>query len=330
MQHSTKIEIRNFKSIRDFSVDFKKILLVIGEPNTGKTNVLDALTLLGKPVDPFVTRCRYLLDAQPDGSFGYSFHVQLDSTYLRSESDGTTFKIFSATNEHSVNEALFTGLFTDNHNMPIANNPQILRFEFDTVKSVQGGVHASSGSNHFVVNTPYGSNIPLIYANNQDFRDIANSIVSNYNISLLYRAADRSLEIMTSKHGITATFPWSSLSETLRRRVFYSCILSTVKDSVILLDEPDIKSFAPHVKQLAEDIVKSRNNNRFVITAHDSVFIESIIESAAVGDVTLVVALHGNDGPEFTTLTGNQLQEVLNYAGSIPFNLELIKDIVSH
>ncbi len=42
----TKLSISNFKSIRQLDLDCKKVNLFIGEPNTGKSNILEALALL--------------------------------------------------------------------------------------------------------------------------------------------------------------------------------------------------------------------------------------------------------------------------------------------
>ncbi len=48
----TKLSIANFKSVRQLDIDCKKVNLFIGEPNTGKSNILEALGLLswsGRP-----------------------------------------------------------------------------------------------------------------------------------------------------------------------------------------------------------------------------------------------------------------------------------------
>ena len=37
------LEIRNFKSIKQLKLDCKRINILIGEPNTGKSNILEAL-----------------------------------------------------------------------------------------------------------------------------------------------------------------------------------------------------------------------------------------------------------------------------------------------
>ncbi len=41
-----KLSIKNFKSIKDLAIDCRRVNLFIGEPNTGKSNILEALGLL--------------------------------------------------------------------------------------------------------------------------------------------------------------------------------------------------------------------------------------------------------------------------------------------
>ena len=40
------VRIQNFKSIRDLEFETKRVNLFIGEPNTGKSNVIEALAFL--------------------------------------------------------------------------------------------------------------------------------------------------------------------------------------------------------------------------------------------------------------------------------------------
>ena len=43
----TKLSVSNFKSIRQLDIECKKVNLFIGEPNTGKSNILEALGFIG-------------------------------------------------------------------------------------------------------------------------------------------------------------------------------------------------------------------------------------------------------------------------------------------
>lgn len=50
MSMTTKIEIKNFKSIRHIVLEnCKRINLLIGRPNVGKSNILEALTTFSLP-----------------------------------------------------------------------------------------------------------------------------------------------------------------------------------------------------------------------------------------------------------------------------------------
>ncbi|MDO8637698.1 MAG: AAA family ATPase, partial [Dehalococcoidia bacterium] len=48
------LEIKNFKSIKHLKLDCKRVNVFIGEPNTGKSNLLEALSLFS-----FAYYCRY-------------------------------------------------------------------------------------------------------------------------------------------------------------------------------------------------------------------------------------------------------------------------------
>ena len=41
-----KIEVKNFKSLKDIYLNFRKVNLFIGEPNTGKSNLLEVFGML--------------------------------------------------------------------------------------------------------------------------------------------------------------------------------------------------------------------------------------------------------------------------------------------
>ena len=48
MENAIKfLRIQNFKSIKDVTLHPRRVNLIIGEPNVGKSNLLEAMTLLG-------------------------------------------------------------------------------------------------------------------------------------------------------------------------------------------------------------------------------------------------------------------------------------------
>src|SRR3984885_12655075 len=45
------LQIKNFKSIKDLNLNCKRINIFVGKPNTGKSNILEALSLFSIPYD---------------------------------------------------------------------------------------------------------------------------------------------------------------------------------------------------------------------------------------------------------------------------------------
>ena len=43
----TTLRIQNFKSIKDVTMTPRRVNIIIGRPNVGKSNILEALSLLG-------------------------------------------------------------------------------------------------------------------------------------------------------------------------------------------------------------------------------------------------------------------------------------------
>ncbi|MBK8873206.1 MAG: ATP-binding protein [Bacteroidetes bacterium] len=52
-QSFTDIRIQNFKSIKDIELKCKRINILIGRPNVGKSNIIEAISLFGAPYDLF-------------------------------------------------------------------------------------------------------------------------------------------------------------------------------------------------------------------------------------------------------------------------------------
>ena len=72
-----ELEIHNFKSIKDLTLSCKRFNLFIGEPNTGKSNILEALGLVS-----FIGVRQYDADAQLDG---FVRHEQISNLFYEDE-----------------------------------------------------------------------------------------------------------------------------------------------------------------------------------------------------------------------------------------------------
>jgi AAA15 family ATPase/GTPase len=69
----TKLSIANFKSIRQLDIDCKKVNLFIGEPNTGRSNILETLGAALDRIQGRTYRFHNFLDKV--GSSGVEWHM---------------------------------------------------------------------------------------------------------------------------------------------------------------------------------------------------------------------------------------------------------------
>ncbi len=53
------LAIINYKLIKDIRLDCKKVNILIGKPNSGKSNIIEALSLLSDSIENGSDLCRY-------------------------------------------------------------------------------------------------------------------------------------------------------------------------------------------------------------------------------------------------------------------------------
>ena len=72
----SKLSIRNFKSIKELDIDCARVNLFIGEPNTGKSNILEALGLLSWCADKDIPLRDFVRFEYMDNLFYDNLHKQ--------------------------------------------------------------------------------------------------------------------------------------------------------------------------------------------------------------------------------------------------------------
>jgi len=86
------LEIKNFKSIKHLKLDCKRINIFIGEPNTGKSNILESLGLLShgfygdiKNFVRFESMTNLFYDENLDDSIEIKFDEKVLEIYFKEE-----------------------------------------------------------------------------------------------------------------------------------------------------------------------------------------------------------------------------------------------------
>ncbi len=105
--------IRNFKSVRELEFDARRVNVFIGEANTGKSNILEALSLFSIG---YTNNLRRLIRVERTSNLFYDENIdepviiRCDDFYLRLYRDGVSFRLVV---KHGENEVINTSISFD-------------------------------------------------------------------------------------------------------------------------------------------------------------------------------------------------------------------------
>lgn len=145
-----QVHIQNFKSIRQLTFNCRRINLIIGQPNTGKSNILEALSLLSSNIKDKkkVIRYREVSNLFYDNNVSQKILVETDSNKAQLIFDNNNY---SFTIDDST---IFIGDNFIIHQSPITN---ILNYKYSPVSNFVR-------INPLKLQTPHGENLfELLY-----------------------------------------------------------------------------------------------------------------------------------------------------------------------
>ena len=312
-----ELEIHNFKSIKDLTLPCKRFNLFIGEPNTGKSNILEALGLVSfaqvQEPDPdaelrsFV-RHNQLYNLFYDGVVDDELSIRFDGFEL-----GGTYR----------SDRGFHGLLTgpagrwhdfemEEGERPYSRGLYVPQDPPSTVNyykfPVFDGFKESDSS--FLL-PPHGKNLLSLLANKRELREIIGLPFSALGYRLWLRPHENQIDVAKASDDIVVTsFPYSLASETLQRTTFYTAAIETNKNSVIVLEEPEAHSFPAETKVLAEQIAMDENDNQYFIVTHNPYFLMPLLSKAPKGDTAINIVYNEEYQTRVRGLSPEELPEL--------------------
>jgi AAA15 family ATPase/GTPase len=325
-----QVNIKNFKSIRDLTFSCKKLNVFIGEPNSGKSNIIEALSLqsqnaIGQSLNDGIFRYKTIGDLFYDFNINFPIEVNTDvrSTRLKYEvrKDGTPENRFS----------FFLDTIKDvDHPVSVGHDGKL----FNSANSGQTEVHfyeykrLSKFSYDYMphLSVPNGENLPSLLLSNAEYKKWVSDFLKTKDLTLTLKPTEN--EILASKivDGEIYSYPYLSLSETLQRVIFYTIAIKSNKKSVILLDEPESNTFPFYTKFLAERIALDETN-QFFITTHNPYLLLSLIEKSKQDDLNVCIVQMINYQTSVSVLKTDQISEILELNSDVFFNFDKILDL---
>lgn len=314
-----ELAIRNFKSIRKLDLNCKKINLFIGEPNTGKSNILEALGVLSHTYHGNLTqfvRFEVLTDLFYDHVQDKPIDILFDASFLGIEfADGRFKGTYSRTGQEQ----------RVNFEYDYYGNPGLFRANIDCqrYKFYRFSKRLSfPNPRSDYLRPPDGDNLLAVVLNDRRLRGVVKDIFGKFGYRIVFRPQEGKMEVQKELEDVLVSFPYSLASETLQRLVFYLAAIDSNKESVLSFEEPEAHAFPYYTKYLAERIALDENKNQFFIATHNPYFLMSILEKTPKEDIAVFVTFLENYETKAETLTETQMQEILDMGYDVFFNIE--------
>ena len=120
---------------------------------------------------------------------------------------------------------------------------------------------------------------------------------------------------------VVISHPYALISDTFQRLIFYMAAVDTNKHSILLFEEPEVKSFPFYSKFLAERIAYDQNNNQYFLSTHNPYFLLSLLEKSKIDDIGVFITYTENYRTKIRELTKEERAEVLEHGIDVFFNI---------
>ena len=304
------LRIQNFKSIKHLELDCKRINVLIGEPNTGKSNILETLGLFsfggfhqGARLGDFV-RFERISNLFYDEDLQEPVRIRPDGMdlILRFKSGQFNGEVRKGTNKLFSFSANYDDLSS------YGGSPQPLSvFKFYRF-AVQNDFPQMESE--FLL-PPSGKNLMSLILTNRKFRDLSNELFSRFGLELSLRPQESKIEVLKRLQGVTVSYPYSLTSDTLQRIVFYLFAILSNSDSVLVFEEPESHSFPYYTKNLAETIALDQRGNQYFIATHNPYMLRPLLEKAPVEDVAVFITYFEDYQTKIRPLTTDEKEEII-------------------
>jgi hypothetical protein len=319
-----ELEIRNFKSIKHLKINCKRINIFIGEPNTGKSNILEAIGLLSHvcygDIRRFL-RFEVMTDLFYDRVLDEPLFIGFNHKKLRVEFKNGYFNgVYETINKTTQRTQIHT-IFRYGYSGGESSNPHEDFRKFKSYRFTRRTEFKNQKSEF--LQPPDGDNLLAVIMTRKRLRKTLNDLFGNFGYRPLFRPQEGKIEISKELEDIIFSLPYSLASETLQRLVFHLAAMHSNKDSVLTFEEPEAHAFPYYIKYLAERIALDKNNNQFFITTHNPYFLISVLEKAPKKEVAVFVTSLENYQTKAKSLTEKLKKKILVDMGyDIFFNIK--------
>ncbi len=339
----TDIIIENFKSLRKVELkDCRRINVLIGKPNVGKSNFLEALSFFslahnlgigGRFNSSLQSYMRYenerMLFFNGDARLPIKIQTNLVSCTVTADSSEDLMIDFKG----ETYDATIKWVLGERASVPTMKNMSPKKQFFKTLKRYIFENHAQKfverpmigSSRALFLQPPYGVNLAQILFRYPDLANDFATVFAEYGLGFFLDKATYTLRIvkkLNQAHEILSgiTIPYTAMADTLQRIIFYKTAIASNQDSILLFEEPEAHSFPPYIVDITQGMIYAKNN-QFFVTTHSPFVLNDLLENGR--DELAVFLMDWKEGETvIKKLTDAQLHDIYQYGIDLFTNLE--------
>lgn len=323
------LTVKNFKSLRNLDLKCRRVNLFIGEPNAGKSNLLEALGLLSSTkygmsteLVRFESISNLFYDDVVDRPIEVRGRIELG------DGSHSPFELSIGYIENSFQWMLKMAstqdvVFHSDYNRITAINLQdhMHFIKFYRYKSLNSFTTLDAGS----LLPPNGSNLFALIKSRKKVRSMVFELLRSYGLKTVLKPQEHKIEVSKEYEDAFVIFPYISVSDTLKRIIFFSAAMETNEGASLVFEEPESNTFPYFTKELAENIGLDPKQNQYFITTHNPYFLKSVIEKTPTNELTVNITYMKEYQTQIKVMKTEEISEMLDLDEPF-FNLERYVD----
>ncbi|MBP6066033.1 AAA family ATPase [Bacteroides sp.] len=320
---TTRIEIKNFKSVKHVVLkDCKRINLLIGKPNVGKSNILEALSAFSLPYARYTNnkslqqfiRCENESELFYNGDKTKDIEIHTDSDQFVFQSSKTSFvsRLNGLLNGKSVVELSGLKIKQTGSEMP---NKDVRSYFFPTPFQFEN-------TDVNILQPTTGCNLSSILDSLEHTKDEISDILALYGLKLSFDQASQQLKLLKSvSENSIYLVPFNSIADTLQRMMYYKTAIASNENAILTFEEPEAHSYPPYVSKITTDIIYSESN-QFFITTHSPYVLNEFLENKKE-DLAIYLIDFEDGETSVRGLTDEEIDKVYQFGVDLFFNSEI-------
>lgn len=318
------IEIRHFKSIEALKIDCKRINVFIGEPNTGKSNILEAIGVFSMPF------AGHLKDLVRYENMSDLFFEKETRNNISVQTDSHDYSIFQEERKIKIDLNYGKGVninySTDDEGKKwhAAKNHAEVDFKFYKFRKLEKYKLLESD---FLI-PPYGENLLSLLKSNEELQEASSSIFQPLGYKLWLRPHEGKIDIVKTPDetdaramDVVVSHPYALISDTFQRLIFYLAAIETNTKSILIFEEPEVKSFPFYSKFLAERMALDQDANQYFLSTHNPYFLLSLLEKSRADEIGVFITYTEKYRTRIRALTEEERSEILDHGIDVFFNI---------